>query len=246
MIDRGHPLAKGLACRMLFNEATAGPRFDIAGNNRAALSGSAITANTLFGKGTSFDASGSGLVKIAKPLVSGWPLTMMGWIFNSAATGNGRLLTIADEGSDNEFIGLNIVNSTGFASAYNAAAGVVAEALGSTDCRGKWRHICGVWDSDSSRKIYVDGRLDATNTTTKATNFASLDSVAVGALQRQTILYGSGVMTNLSLWAGRALTATEVLYLFNNPYADIVPARRQIGRAAVPSSPNNGRMFLTF
>jgi len=183
--------------------------------------------------------------KVAKPLATALPITFMGWIYNGSSTANGRVLCAADEATDNEWLLLYVDNSTGFANATSTAGGVQVSATGTTDCRNKWHQVTAVYESTTSRKVYVDGRLEGTNTTSNSPNFSTFDSVAVGVLQRFNLLFGTQTLSCLSLW-NRALSPSEIRWLFENPYGDFVLPRRRVSKTGVAATPNNGRMFLTF
>lgn len=176
-------------------------------------------------------------------MVSALPVTMMCNIYNGASTANARAMCIADEATDNEWLLLFIDNATGKVNCTSTAAGVQATATGTADLRGKWHQIAAVFESTTSRKVYADGRLEGTNTTSNSPNFSTFDSIVLGALSRSTILYGSFVISNVSIW-NRALSPAEIRWAFENPYGDFVTPRRRVsltGKSGV-----NGRMLQVF
>lgn len=242
-VNWGHPVSRGLTCRLVLNETAGGNKLDIASGRLAAMSaGGVVSANTILGKGLAFDGT-TGKLRVASALVKAYPITLMGWAYNSPATQPTRIMTLADEATDNEWLTIDINTTTGVANAACAHLGSSAVASGTVDIRGRWHQVTGVFASATDRRVYVDGILAGSNTTSIATDFSTLDSVVCGALSRSTILYGGGVVTNLSVWS-RALSPNEILALFNSPFGDIIPPRRRVISSAPSTS--KGRMFLAF
>lgn len=249
-VDWSNPITRDLTSRFLLNEKSASRRYDIA---KYTVAGSQTdyldTRNSPLGKSLNFsNNSGPGswlrwAYTRAQP--QSLPLTFLGWAYNATSTANLRVLCIADEASDNEWMLLYIDNTTGVAGATSTTGAVQASATGTTDCRDKWHQVAAVFESTTSRKVYVDGHLEGTNTTSNSPNFSTFDSLGTGALHRLSILYGSGLVTNLSVWK-RALSASEIRWLFDNPFGDIRKPRRRISKTGIPAPSGNGRMFLTF
>ncbi len=84
---------------------------------------------------------------------------------------------------------------------------------------GDWHHVVGVWESDSLRKIYVDGVYQAGSTTTKT--IGTINRWAIGriadddgsfTLWNQDNFEGS--LDEVQVYSG-ALTAAQVRTLYN-------------------------------
>jgi hypothetical protein len=76
--------------------------------------------------------------------------------------------------------------------------------------------LAGVFASSSSRKIYVDGVLEATDTTTD-TNTGTLDTVALGNTDVETTNQWAGNIYFAAVW-NRELSPGEIQSLYVNPY----------------------------
>ena len=80
-----------------------------------------------------------------------------------------------------------------------------------------WYHTCGVWTSSTSRSVYVNGNLEATNTTSASP--ADIDGMFIG----KHGVTGGGALANGKIDDVRiynyALTATQVKNIMNDASA---------------------------
>ena len=82
---------------------------------------------------------------------------------------------------------------------------------------GKWHHIVGVFTSDSSRSLYVDGRFISTNTSTVSVTPASWNRIVVGSTADSSqVWWWREFLAGIRVW-NVSLSAADVLdiYLYN-------------------------------
>ena len=85
---------------------------------------------------------------------------------------------------------------------------------------GNWHHYCCVFEPSTSLKIYIDGELKQTNTTSIPATIDN-DTVDLEIGRRgDNSNYFEGQMTNVGLWS-RALTQEEVQSIMNKSYSQL-------------------------
>lgn len=73
-----------------------------------------------------------------------------------------------------------------------------------------WHHVCGVWNSESSRQIYLDGSAGTSSTAGSYT--VDVTHVSLGRLNRPSVSYYAGRYADPRIYS-RALTAAEIAAL---------------------------------
>jgi parallel beta-helix repeat protein len=184
-----------------------------------------VTGPTGFGDALSLDASLNQYVTVphASTLTFGAPsavFTVAGWIKSSTASG---AVQPAISKARPETTGVDIDYRFGLdANAklqfyrWNADSGGGAESVtdanGASLNDGSWHHIAFVNESASSHKLYVDGSLVETSTTTWAYNDSNEEPLEIGKysnLQGGIFNYFNGALDDLRVYQS-ALTATDV------------------------------------
>lgn len=136
-------------------------------------------------------ASTQSLVASAAWPVTAYPFSMACW-FKPVSHVNGSLIGLGSDAPSDGYVFLH-TRSTGQVRAQNDDGAISANAVSAGSARlGEWNHAVGIWESSTSRKIYLNYNDTATNTTSVA--FASrtgLNTVSIGAL--------GGLRANLSL-----------------------------------------------
>lgn len=248
-LDGGDPINQGLVGRFLFNERHQAARFkDIArGNWMYNNTGASLVPGAFGGYAQSYDGvTGAGRVNAVggaggKPLISAYPFTIVAW---GKTTGAIVLASMSDEATDNAYVSLVLVSTSARAYAGDAGGSNYADS-GAVTTSGVWHQIVGVWNSTTDRQIFIDGRYTGINNTSRTPSLATWDNTMFGVLQRTgAVNFGAGMVDNVSLY-NRALSATEILRLYNEPFAGVVAPRRRI-ISSPPASPGAGRMFFTF
>ena len=111
--------------------------------------------------------------------------------------------------STNTYLGLWLTD-TSVASFYAHGSGLLGSTTLTADT---WYHIVGVQEANTSRKIYVNGILDGTKTSSFGTDQSGSQEWYIGKATG-TSQYMDGKMSHVCLY-DRALTAAEVLQIYN-------------------------------
>lgn len=130
--------------------------------------------------------------------------------------------------------GIDIYNNNLRAWVYRPST--FAGAGGSTTLSSNVRYVLGgVFESTSLRRCYVNGKQDGIDTTSVAQPL-SLDTLALGCLYRSdNVGKGSNFLDGWIDWAyywNRALSASEMLWLYQEPFAMFLPTMPRHARMA--------------
>lgn len=154
-----------------------------------------------------------------------YPLTLSAWFYADAlAAGNHTIIALTASGGTSVIFQLYTNGANLLSRQYNTSSQIVSAT---TLVTGKWYLATVVFESLSSRKLYLDGILQGTDTVT-ASAPSGINQIDIGA----------------SPWAGpgeyfqgrisapmvlnAALTATQILALKSNPWQIFAPIQRQI------------------
>lgn len=163
------------------------------------------------------ETSGQFMARTTAP-VSTYPCTISAWYKPTNVTSNHVIVYIGSTTDARRFMIYKMSNAGGNvarASSVPDGGGAGSDAIGSTAMTDttRWYHVVGVWASSTSRKIYVDGVLEATDTTSIATT--SLNRAAIGARGNPAPTYGlfaNAKIAEIGIWSV-ALTDSDVLQL---------------------------------
>ena len=111
--------------------------------------------------------------------------------------------------STNTYIGLWLTN-TSVASFYAHGSGLLGSTTLTTDT---WYHIVGVQEANTSRKIYVNGILDGTKTSSFGTDQSGSQEWYIGKATG-TSQYMDGKMSHVCLY-DRALSLNDIRQIYN-------------------------------
>jgi hypothetical protein len=164
-------------------------------------------------------ASSQHLTTASSP-VSGYPLTLAAWCMVDDL--NTDRIILAVNQSTTPFHRITI-----FRSAFNefraqSFGSSNAAAAGSASSTGTWFHIAGVFASATSRIVYVNGIVAATDTSSSTIN--TLDEIIVGGRRATggTVgLFWDGKVADAGIW-NAALTADEIASLADGMTCDKV------------------------
>lgn len=207
-LDRQHPLSRGLVGCWLFNEGGGAKLWDISGNSRH---GSFSLASYRFGQ------DGVACTNLTSADVVSWSnLPQLG-------TTPGLDFTMACEITPNTFGDsyealFNQGNSTGlFCRSSGKLDLYVAGSFLSNATLSLRKKYWAVWTytvSGTMHTLYINGGAD--RTVTVSTTFTPSNSLNDSSSETF-----DGVMSNLRLYT-RALSASEVRWLYTEPYANVV------------------------
>ena len=192
---------------------------DISGNgNNGTQSGGVLSEFSELGTVASFDGSNDRVLFNSTTMPSSYPFAVSAWIQTSTTTGVDfrTVAAFGNTSSNTSFAILGVDKNTSRAR-WTIRAGSTALAIGGTAVNdGKPHLLVGVSASASDHRIYVDGVLVATSTSSISTN--TYNTFNVGALQRSSaIQFFDGNISNVRFW-NRSLSSSEVADLFYEPW----------------------------
>jgi len=193
-------------------DVTNGRINDVSGNgNHGNTSG--IATSTFYrpgkiGQAGNFDGVDDYVEKDSAMGITAFPYTMSAW---ANATAAGAIVFLGDPHSFGRFTTIKV--SGGFYGLDARYDSGLNDTLSSVAIDGNWHHVVGVFESETSRKLYVDGVLAGTDTSSQA--FPDIDRFNIGRLGRSSsISYFSGAIDDVRIYS-RALSASEILQLYN-------------------------------
>lgn len=131
------------------------------------------------------------------------PLTMSAW-FHRDITGNGTLLSIADQSSGNSRFALTM--QSGPLDAWVNDTDTMAKTSASAS-NNRYNHALGVFAAANDRKVYLNGGSEGTNTVSKTPT--GVDRINIGRLADSTPnWYWDGRIAEVAIW-NVALNADE-------------------------------------
>lgn len=163
------------------------------------------------------ETSGQFMARTTAP-VSTYPCTLAAWYKPSNLTSNHVIVYVGSATDARRFMIYKMSNAGGNvarASSVPDGGGAGSDAVGTTAMTDttRWYHVVGVWTSSTSRKIYVDGVLEATDTNSVATTSLNRFALAARGNPAPTYgLYANAKIAEAGVW-NVALTDAEVLQL---------------------------------
>ena len=144
------------------------------------------------------------------------PFTIALW-FNPDALGNRILACIGGTSPSRVVINTRGTNNKLAAQCINSSlsAGVAETNIPALNT---WQHACGVFESSTSRSIFLDGANKATNTT--SITLSTLNTIRIGN-QTAVNAYADGKIADVGIWS-IALTDAEVASLAKGMTCDKV------------------------
>ena len=143
-----------------------------------------------------------------------YPVSMGCWV--RFDTGFISVNTLMAWGRANEELVLTQVSGSLWALTESAGGNVQATST-LVPVADVWYQVFGVWANATSRKIYVDGRLQGTDSSPKTPAGGSSSGIRFG--QRWGVNQPlQGDLKNAGVWY-RALSDSEIAYLYANPWA---------------------------
>lgn len=211
-------LQSGLVGHWTFDgkNMSSGVARDISGQgnhgNASGISTSTFYTVGKIGQGLKFDGVNDH-IKIAATPVTAYPFTFAAWGYSPIGGAGGALISTQDGSATIPYYRL-LINASGFAVAgARPDAGAESEAIGTTDLRGGWHHIVGVYSSATSRSVYVDGVFVDSDTTNDV--FNTVTNVSIGNTDISSdVAHFTGSIDDVRIY-NRALSADEIKLLYN-------------------------------
>jgi len=236
LLNKSHPLARGVVGCWLMNEATGNRVCDLSGN---AISldfyNSPAWSSGNFGYTVLFDDSSSQYLQVDDCPIPSTPgeATLIVW-FNSDDSGADQaLIQVCDKDTYNNYHALYLAGDVAGDYLRAATNGTplfkyATSTKGYT--AGKWHQACSVFKGTDYRAAYLDGANKGVETST--VSLSGLDRTAVAGLRDSTPgLYLSGKIAVAMIW-NRALSDSEIAFLYREPFCMF---ERAIGSAFISS-----------
>ena len=161
-----------------------------------------------------FDDTASQYLEVNSAPVTVVPFTVSCWFNSNDSDLTQSLLWIGDKDYENRYytlclrgdlIGDPIDLISRFTTSYSAQTT-------SGYSTGQWHHACGVVASVTDRRTYIDGGSKGTNATSSTP--VGLDRISIGRFGDSSPgAYMSGMIAEISIWSGLALSDAEVALL---------------------------------
>ena len=219
-INTAHPLSQGLAGAWLMNERGGGKLYDISGNNNTGTINGASWANGQFGGCLSFNGTSNNITASGTSVpIGNSSRTVSVWINSpsySGSSANNFAVGISSVVGSNTAYLLGVNNSGHF---LITTAGVANDLVVPGFSLNKWYNLVSVYNGAGLLSMYVNGSLvgtkniGSTNTTNGAIYIGTAGVEFFNGLIDDTLIYS------------RALSATEVQQLYQDPFCFMQPRR---------------------
>lgn len=193
---------------------------DVSGNSANGTASGTVGWDTT-ALGTAIEPDGSSGRVDASVSLTGYPITMAAWFKTpSASAADECIISIADSSVGTNQLRMIIENTTSKleASGFDGTAVRAAASTTSVD-DDEWHLGVAVFASSTSRKIYVDGVLEGTDTSSQTMTAFDRASLAVTADSTPAAYFGGNIQ-NARVWS-RVLSDDEVSLLFERPFEGI-------------------------
>jgi hypothetical protein len=178
--------------------------------------------------------------------VTAVPLTIACRMNKASAATNGFLAGIMRNTGSNWYGFYIFANSSGIVTATVANNNVFAQGESTTSYSANtWHHVCGVFSSNTSRTIYLDGAGSATNTTSLTPTL--IDIVTLAAARKSGFVdnYLNGSLAEVAIWSA-GLTEPEVKSLSAGMSPKLVRPQSLVLYVPLIRSPQDQKAALAF
>jgi len=184
---------------------------DVSGNgNNGTVTNAVFNSTGKFNGAYTFDGNGDYISRTNTILTSSYPFTMSAWfIKNTTAEGNIFILESDADTPVNYGIGASTKGIL-----YADPGDTPYFALGTTNIRdNKWHHIVGVFNSDTDKRLYIDGvnEVDLTDSIPYDSTYINL--VVVG-FSNKRMNYFNGSIDEIAIF-NKGLNSVEIQDLYN-------------------------------
>ena len=222
-IQVGHPLSTGLVGCWLMNEGSGSRVNDLSGNNNN-LTGYNSPA---WSPGNSehsvllVDASSQYFETDITALGYDSPRTIACWflIDEDEYWSTHQIVFVGDKDNTNHQEGLWISKQgTGSSMTFSAVRNTTASSIATPIVANTWYFGCGVFNGPSYRQAFLNG-VAATAETSTVAQYYNYDRISVGRHGSSgPTYYFSGKIGTATVW-NRALSASEIAWLYREPFA---------------------------
>ncbi len=198
-----------------YDETSGTTASDATGNGRSGslLNGLQFTGVTgKFGTSLTTDGVDDICRYNQSPGVSAYPFSLSTWVKSTNSTDYDHVVYMGDGSSNSKYFSIGLRNGKAFICARNSTEYRTEDSEVITD--GQWHLIVGVFESPTSRKLYVDGSLTVIGTNS-VPMITPINRFSAGALDRSSLANQFGGSVDDVRLYGKALSAFEVSELFS-------------------------------
>lgn len=156
--------------------------------------------------------------QIDKSVILSYPMTMLAWFNADDNTTNETLLWIGDKDNVQRMTAIRYdgasSNDPVGAYSFNAAASFHESTLNTGGISGEWHQLVGVFASNTSRLVYLDGDPGTEDTNSSDATASVYDRTSIGHLGDSTPSGAFDGQISLAMIWDRALTQREIQELF--------------------------------
>lgn len=165
----------------------------------------------------SFDGEND-YVEVDRKMINNYPFTIGAWIKSDGFSNEDEdmvIISLADPKKNDRYYGIFIGEDEDGKACIRARKGPEKTVFGTTVITdGKWHHIVGVFATKNSRKLYVDGKLEASDG--RKVDYSKAELLSLGRWGDKTpISYFDGNIDEAQIWS-KALSANEIASFYNN------------------------------
>lgn len=189
---------------------------DSIGSNDGTPAKATTTVNSPLGPGQSFD--GSQWVTETDQIIADYPLSISIWV-RQASNQSATLISLSEEnttaGANDRYVSVILVSGVIWLVTKAATVPVTDPKMGSSLSLNVWHHVVGTWASATDRKLYINGKLEASDTVSHAfptTNDTWTIGARTGQLSQTEKLTGD--LSDVRIY-GTALTASDAKKLYD-------------------------------
>jgi len=227
LLNKSHPLARGLVGYWLLNEGSGNKVFDLSGNgNIGNLVATAHFVSGKFGSALDFDGD-SDCVQFTQnanlPIYSMVnPYAISFWVKAAPASASSEILTEGSTIADAPFFRMFSYSAdysklTLYSRNDAQVAVLPLTTSTSTVFDSTWHHV--FWtDHAGNAKLFIDGKQDATDFSYTPSGTLTLNTTTLAALHRASIVnYYACQIDHLTIY-NRILSASEIALLYREPF----------------------------
>lgn len=227
-VDWSDPIANGLIGCWLFNEGAGGTLFDIARKNHGTFANAPTWTGGAFGQSLNFNAANQAVNVSAIPTMAN-PWTISGWVNWSTITNLASAFGF-NNSTNGVYIGTTATNLKIASNGETPGNGTTALST------GKWYHLALFWDG-TKLNGYINGKFEY-NVTPSGSNWKSATKTQFGVSDVGHTTLSAKLDTIRT--HSRALSATEIMRLYTEPFAGIQTPRRRLWSVVVSGSTVTG------
>lgn len=242
ILNKSHPLSRGLIGSYLLNEQGGTNVYDGTGMNNGTFVGTPTWTKSQIGNALSFTGTGNYVSVPGKPNLQNWSsFTISMWVYFTAFANYKQMFFKSNAGST--YIGV-LCDVSGKVNFQISSLGTLTSTTALS--LNTWYHVVVTRSANGTTgncQIYINGVKDATTGTNSTTVDTSTSIMTIGA-DSVFSRYMTGSIADVKIW-NRGLTQSEIRQLYTNPFAMyVIPKTISTDYFAPPAYYNSGFLSM--